>query len=137
MVPRQGSLTVGLEYEFRPYASARYISSNGTETSSWLSSSLFRVGAEYRILPWLALRGGMRGEGEVFQPEGNKFEGESATYTVYSAGFGVFHSGLQLNVAYEYSLMKYQDVWSTAISKNSERRHTITANVAYTIPEIW
>jgi opacity protein-like surface antigen len=131
------NLTVGLEYEFRPYASARYISSNGTETSSWLSSSLFRVGAEYRILPWLALRGGMRGEAEVFQPEGNKFEGEPATYTVYSTGFGVFHSGLQLNVAYEYSLMKYQDVWSTAISKNSERRHTITANVAYTIPEIW
>ena len=79
----------------------------------------------------------MRGEAEVFQPEGNKFEGDPVTYTVYSTGFGVFYSGLRLNVAYEYSLLKYQDVWSIAISKNSERRHTITANLAYTIPEIW
>ena len=128
---------MGLEYEFRSYASARYISSSGTETSPWLSSSVFRVGAEYRILSWLALRGGMRGEAEVFQPEGNKFEGEPASYTIYSTGLGIFHSGLQLNVAYEYLLLKYQDIWSSAISKNSERRHTITANVAYTIPEIW
>jgi opacity protein-like surface antigen len=73
LTPKE-NLTVGLEYEFRPYASARNINSSGTETSPWLSSSLFRVGAEYRILSWLALRGGMRGEAEVFQPEGNKLE---------------------------------------------------------------
>ncbi|MGH7453782.1 MAG: hypothetical protein ACRENG_20700, partial [bacterium] len=133
LAPRE-NLTLGLEYEFRPYKSVRYADSNGTETSPWLSASLFRVGAEYTIAPWLALRGGMRGEAEVFQPEGNHIEGEPVVYTVYSAGFGVFYSGLRLNVTYENSSMKYQDIWASAISKNSERHHTIVAQLSYEIP---
>jgi opacity protein-like surface antigen len=132
LAPKE-KLTIGLEYEFRPYKSVRYIDSNGEETSPWLSASLLRVGAEYMIAPWLALRGGMRGEAEVFEPEGNHLEGEPVTYTVYSAGFGVFYSGLRLNVAYENSMMKYQDIWASAISKNSDRRHAFLAQVIYEI----
>jgi opacity protein-like surface antigen len=133
LAPRK-NLSVGLEYEFRPYESVRYVDSNGTETSPWVSASLFRVGAEYMIAPWLALRGGMRGAAEVFEPEGNHLTGEPVTYTIYSAGFGVFYSGLRLNVTYENSLMKYQDIWASAISKNSERRHAIVAQVSYEMP---
>ncbi|MGH7597363.1 MAG: hypothetical protein ACREOI_13505 [bacterium] len=132
LAPR-GNLTLGLEYEFRPYESARYVDADGAETSSWLSASLFRIGAEYMIASWLALRGGMRGAAEVFQPEGNPIDGEPVTYTIYSAGFGVFYSGLRLNVAYENALMKYQDIWASAISKNNERRHTIVAQLSYEI----
>ncbi len=132
LAPRE-NLTLGLEYKFRPYESVKYVDLNDTETSPWLSASLFRVGAEYRIAPWLALRGGMRGEAEVFEPEGNYIDGEPVTYSVYSAGVGVIYSGLRLNVAYENSLMKYQDIWASAISKNSERRHTIVAQLTYEI----
>ncbi len=132
LTPRE-NLTMGLEYELRPYESVRYVDSDGVETSPWLSASLFRVGAEYRIAPWLALRGGMRGEAEPFEPEGNPIEGEPVTYAVYSAGFGVFYSGLRLNVTYENSSMKYQDIWASAISKNSERHHTIVAQLSYEI----
>jgi opacity protein-like surface antigen len=128
------NLTVGLEYEFRPYQSVRYVDSDGIETSPWLSSSLLHIGAEYMITQWLALRGGMRGEAEVFEPEGNHIIGEPVTYTVYSAGIGVFFSGLSLNVTYEYSLMKYEDIWASAISKNSESRHIIAAQLLYEIP---
>lgn len=128
------NLTVGLEYELRPYESVRYVDFAGMETSPWLSASLFRVGAEYMIAPWLALRGGMRGEAEVFEPEGNYIGGEPVTYTIYSAGFGVFYSGLHLNVTYEYSSMKYQDIWASAISKNSERRHIFLAQLSYSLP---
>lgn len=133
LAPRE-NLTVGLEYEFRPYESVRYVDSNNAETSPWLSASLFRAGTEYRIAPWLALRGGMRGEAEVFQPEGNYIDGDPVAYTVYSAGLGIFYSDLRLNVAYENSLMKYQDIWSSAISKNSERRHALVAQLSYEIP---
>lgn len=42
------NLTVGLEYEFRPYESVRYVDSDGAETSPWISASLFRIGVEYR-----------------------------------------------------------------------------------------
>jgi hypothetical protein len=131
--PRE-NLTLGLEYEIRPYASVRYTDSGGTEESPWLSASLLRVGIEYRLAPWLALRGGMRGESEVFEPEGNHIEGEPVTFTIYSAGVGIIFSGIRLNVAYENSLMKYQDIWGSAISKNSDRAHTIIANISYEIP---
>ncbi len=133
LTPRE-NLLVSLEYDFRPYGSVRYIDAAGTETSPWLKASLFRVGVEYRVAPWLALRGGMRGEAEVFEAEGSYITGEPVTYTVYSAGFGAFYSGLCLNVTYENSLMKYQDIWSTAISKNSDRRHVLLAQLTYEIP---
>lgn len=135
LAPRE-NLTVGLEYEFRPYESVRYVDSEDRETSPWLPASLFRIGAEYQITPWLVLRGGMRGDAEVFEPEGNYIEGEPVTYTTYSAGVGLFYSGLRFNVTYENSLMKYQDIWSSAISKNSERRQTIVAQLSYEIPWI-
>ncbi len=127
-------LTVGLGYEFRPYESVRYVDSDGVETSPWIPVSLFRIGVEYMAAPWLALRGGMRGEAEVFEPEGNQLIGEPVIYTVYSAGAGLFFSGARFNLAYEYALMKYEDTWASAISKNSEKRHTVVAQIAYEIP---
>jgi opacity protein-like surface antigen len=136
LTPRE-NLMVGLEYEYRPYGSVRYINSEGIETSPWLRASLFRAGVEYRLASWLALRGGMRGEAEVFQPKGNKIEGDPVTYTIYSAGFGLFYSGFRLNVTYENSVMKYQDIWSSAISKNSERRYTVFADLSYEVSRIW
>lgn len=132
LTPKE-NLAVGIEYELRPYEMGEYVDSQNTETNPWLSASLFRVGAEFRIAPWLALRGGMRGESEVFQPEGNYIEGEPVTYTIYSAGFGVYLSDFRLNVSYENSLMKYQDIWSSEISKNSERHHRIAAQLTYVI----
>lgn len=133
LAPRE-NLTIGIEYEFRPYASARYVDDSGDEAAPWLSSSLFRLGAEYRLLQWLALRGGMRGNATVFEPEGNHIAGEPVTYTVYSAGLGVFIDGLQVHLTYENSLLKYQDIWASAISKNSDRRHTLVAQLSYALP---
>jgi hypothetical protein len=131
--PRE-NLTLGLEYEFRPYESVRYIDANGVETSPWLSSSLYHVGVQYLIAPWFALRGGMRGQSEVFEPEGSKITGEPVTYTVYSAGIGGIFSGVHLDITYEYALIKYADTWSSAISKNSQKQHTIAAQLSYDIP---
>lgn len=133
LTPRE-NVMLGFEYEIRSYASAVYTSSGGMDTSSWLSSSIFHAGAEYTPKPWLALRVGIRGQAEVFEPEGNPIAGEPVTFSVYSAGFGLFHAGLRLNVAYEYSLMKYQDVWGSAVSKNSLKRNTIVADLSYELP---
>jgi opacity protein-like surface antigen len=133
LTPRE-NLTVGLEYEFRRYESVFYIDAQGLEDSPWLSPSLFRLGAEYRVTTHLALRGGMRGAAEVFEPEGSFIEGDPVTYTVYSAGVGVLFSGFHVNLAYENSLIKYQDIWSSAISGNSERRHVLVAQLTYEMP---
>ena len=134
--PRE-NLTIAIEYESRPFESVDYIEPNGETSSPWLSVSLFRVGMEFRATSWLALRGGMRGQAEVFEEEGNQLEGEPVSYTIYSAGFGLLYSGFRFNITYENSQMKYQDVWSTAISKNSETRHLVIAQISYEISQIW
>ena len=128
------NLIVGLEYEYRPYESVQYLDSDGTETSPWLASSIFHMGLQYMVTNWLALRGGLRGAAEVFEPEGNYIVGEPVTYTVYSVGLGGVFSGLRLDVTYEYSRMRYEDTWASAISKNSDQRHTVVSQLSYQIP---
>ncbi len=134
MLAPRDNLSFGLEYEVRPYKSLRYIAPSGEEAKPWLPASLVRVGAEYFITPWMALRAGVRGEAEVFEPEGNQLPGTPVTYEVYCAGIGIFFDQFQLNLCYENSLMKYQDVWSSAISKNSERRQTWAMQLSYELP---
>jgi opacity protein-like surface antigen len=135
IAPRE-NITIGMEYEHRPYGSVKYIDPDGTEANPWLGASLFRGGLEFRMKPWLALRGGMRGEAEVFESEGSQIIGEPVKYTIYSAGFGLALWGINLDMVYEYSNRKYEDTWASAISKNSEPRNTVVAQLSYRIPWI-
>ena len=133
--PRE-KLRIGLEYELRPYGSATFTSSEQEESSPWESASLFRVGTGYQLFPWLAVRGGIRGEADVFVPDGSAIEDEPATYRVFSVGFGLSGVGARLNFAYEYADFEYQDKWGSVVSLNADQRHTITANLSYTLPFI-
>jgi len=135
LMPRE-DLMLSMQYDIRPYESAGYKIA-GRETFPWLSSSAFGIGVEYRPIPWIQLRCGIRGKAEVFEPEGNPIPGESVTTSVYSAGFGVLYGGARLNVVYEYFLLKYQDVWGSAVSMNRTRSQGFTANLAYEIPWEW
>jgi hypothetical protein len=126
-------LLLGLEYEIRSYASAVHTQADGAQSSPWLSASVFHVGLQYGAFEWLTLRGGIRGQAEVFEPEGNFIGGEPVSYSIYSGGVGLTYAGIRLDVTYEYGLMKYQDVWGSAVSLNTERRHFIVANVSYDI----
>ena len=131
--PRE-KLKIGLEYELRPYASATFTSSTQGETSPWESSSLFRIGTEYQISSWLVLRGGIRGEADVFIPEGSPITDEPVSYSVYSAGFGVNFYGFRWNIAYENAHMKYNEIWGSALSRNWDRRHVMVTDISFTIP---
>ena len=136
LTPRE-NLRIGLEYEVRSYNSAIYKAADGTETSPWLSASVLHVGLEYIPAPWLALRAGLRGHSEVFEQDGNPIEGEPVISSVYSAGFGIVSSGLRVNFTYEYSPMKYEDIWGSAISKNSSTRNAVIIDVNYELPWEW
>jgi hypothetical protein len=131
--PRE-KLKIGLEYEFRPYASATFTSSTQDETSPWESASLFRIGTEYQISSWLVLRGGIRGEADVFIPEGSPITDEPVSYSVYSAGFGLNFYGLRWNIAYENAHMKYNEIWGSALTRNWDRRHVMVTDISFTIP---
>lgn len=130
--PREG-VRIGLEYEFRPYASAT-LTNNAQETSSpWPSSSLFRIGTEYDPASWLSIRGGIRGESEVFVPDGRSLDDAPVSYRVYSAGLGLRFGGVRWNVAYEHAGVKYSDIWGSAISRNTISRHTLVTEISFTV----
>lgn len=126
-------LRLGFEYEILPYASATYSGVVDSSFQPWLSASVVHVGLEYMPVPALALRAGMHGQSEVFEPDGNPIPGEPVTYSIYSAGCGLKLGPARLNVAYEYGKMKYQDIWGGAVSLNNTRRHTIVADLVVNV----
>lgn len=128
------NLLLGIEYEIRSYAPAVYRAPDGAQANPWLSSAEVHVGLQYAPVEWLMLRGGLREQTEVFEPEGNPLAGEPVSSSVYSAGAGIRCAGIRLNIAYEYVSMKYQDVWGSAVSFNADMRHAFVADVTYEIP---
>ncbi len=126
-------LMLGIQYEINPFASAEFISASGESSKPWLSSSSFRVGAEFLPAGWMALRVGFRDQAEIFEAEGNALSGEAVRFSVYSFGLGFSFAGAQLNLAYEYSHMKYQDMWQTNVNLNSRKSQSIVADISYVI----
>lgn len=131
------SLLLGLEYEIRSFASAVYTQANGVLSHPWLSASVFHLGVQYTPVEGLMLRAGLREQAEVFESEGSPIVGEPVSSSVYSAGVGVYLAGVRLNVTYEYQMLKYQDVWGSAVSFNSDKRHTLSADISYEIRSLW
>ncbi|HXF99289.1 MAG TPA: hypothetical protein VNL69_00825 [Bacteroidota bacterium] len=136
IIPEQ-HLMLGIEYEIRSFVSAVYTDATGLRSNPWRSATVFHFGAQYTPADWLTVRIGLRDQAEVFEPEGNPLVGEPVVSTVYAAGIGFRFSGLRLNVTYEFVKLKYEDVWGSAVSFNSDRRHTISADVAYELPSLW
>lgn len=127
-------MQIALEYEVRPYSDATYQTGAGPESNPWVSSGLFRVGISYELTSWLTIRSGIRGDADVFVPDGSAFEDDPVTWRVYSTGVGIHWAGLQWDVAYEFSDMVYEDIWGSAINNNQEKRHTLLTAISYTIP---
>jgi hypothetical protein len=128
------NITFGFEYGIRPYKSAEYTSAGGVKTTPWISANVTRIGVMFDPADWLTLRAGVRQQAEVFEPEGNPISGEPVGYTVYSAGCGIRFSGIRMNMAYEYSSMKFVDMWAGAVSINTKKTHAIIADVSYELP---
>ena len=103
-------------------------------TNPWLSASNVHFGVEYRPVLWLALRGGVTNYSEVYQPLTEAIRGDPVNYPVYSFGCGIKIADGTLNVAYEYSEMKYVDTSSNAASINQGYTNTIIASFSYQLP---
>lgn len=128
------NLTFGVEFEIRSYASAKYTNAGGAVTNPWLSSTVLHFGGEYMPATWISLRGGVYTYSEVFQPVTAGIRGEPVNYPVYSFGCGIKIADGVLNLAYEYSEMKYVDTWSNAASVNQSFTNNIVASFTYQLP---
>ena len=130
-VSLKDNLSLGFEYELRPFASAIYKDASGTKSNPWISASLIHVGVEYLPATWLSLRAGARSQAAVFQEAGAPIADQPINYTVYSAGFGIAYDAFRFNVAYEYSEMKYDDLWATNVNLNDQTVNTVIASISY------
>lgn len=129
-----GRLNLGIEYEMRPYADAVFEGAAGGETSPWQSASLFRIGTSYDLTSWLVVRGGIRGEADVFVPDGSAFADDPVAYRIFTTGVGLRIAGVQWDLTYEHADMNYQDIWGSALSDNRDQRHTLVTALSYTLP---
>jgi opacity protein-like surface antigen len=128
------NLSFGITYEVRSYASAEYSGTDGSVSTPWLSCSVLHIGGEYRAYPWLLIRAGVTNYAEVFQPVTSGIRGQPVSYPIYGVGATVKVAGATLNLAYEYSDMKYVDTWANAVSINREIKNSVVASLVYEIP---
>ncbi|MFA6541785.1 MAG: hypothetical protein WCT99_09305 [Bacteroidota bacterium] len=128
------NVLVGLEYELRPYSSAKFTNASGSTTHPWTAANIFHLGIEYTPVEWIFVRAGVHEQAEVFQPVGNPIKDEPIGYTAFTGGLGMRIENIQLNLSYEYAKMKYTDLWASAVSINTTTMQNIAANISYDIP---
>jgi opacity protein-like surface antigen len=128
----RSDMSVKLEYEYLPYSTARYTYTGGS-SEPWLDSYKFKTGFEYSPLPWLVLRGGYSKQCDVFASQNYYMPTEPISSEGYSCGFGVKYLNVQLDLAYEYTNISYEDMWTTNVNLNSNVRQALVATVSYAI----
>ncbi|HCA81905.1 MAG TPA: hypothetical protein DEP53_19410 [Bacteroidetes bacterium] len=124
---------LAFDYELRNLADVELTSTpGGTVSHPWVNSKgVTRIGAEYRLSTLLALRGGYREDVQAFSPDGSAIVDEPARGGVYSLGAGISLGNILIDAAYEYSVLKYQDLYQSNVNYNTRRQHQFMMEVAY------
>jgi opacity protein-like surface antigen len=125
--------TFAFDYEMRNLANAEWTSqTNGTATHPWVGSGAnWRLGAEYRVSDVLALRGGYHEDVQSFAPDGSAIVDKPASGEVYSLGAGIVIGNVFVDLAYEYSILKYQDIYQSNVNYNTREQHQFMMEIAY------
>lgn len=122
---------VAFDYDIRRLDAVDYTRNDGSVLRPWIAAPSFRMGAEYRANDWLALRGGYREVSQAFSPEGSAIIGDPAVMTVVTAGAGFSFYGVQIEAAYEYARLRYQDSWQSNVNYNSLTQHRVLLEFGY------
>jgi long-subunit fatty acid transport protein len=122
---------LAFDYELRYLADVE-LKSAGTTTHPWVNSKgAIRMGAEYRASKILAVRGGYREDVQAFSPDGSAIVDEPARGGVYALGAGLSFGNLLIDMAYEYSVLKYQDIYQSNVNYNMRQQHQFMVECAY------
>jgi long-subunit fatty acid transport protein len=123
--------TIACDYELRNLADVE-LASGGAVSHPWVNKSAsMRFGAEYRPNSMLAYRAGYREDIQAFSPDGSAIIGEPARGGVYSLGAGLSFGQTLINLAYEYSLLRYQDIYQSNVNSNKREQHQFMMEFAY------
>jgi long-subunit fatty acid transport protein len=125
--------TIAFDYELRHLADVELTSAaNSTASHPWANTKgALRLGAEYRASDLLALRGGYREDVQAFSPDGSAIINEPARGGIYSLGAGIAIGNILMDLAYEYSILKYQDVYQSNVNYNTREQHQFMVEFAY------
>ncbi len=125
--------TIAFDYELRNLGSVELTSSyTGTTTHPWSGNkAAMRLGIEYLASDLLALRGGFREDIQAFSPDGSAIIDEPARGGIYSFGAGINLGNIRIDCAYEYSLLKYQDIYQSNVNYNTREQHQFVMELAY------
>jgi len=124
--------TIAFDYELKRLADAELTtSSNSTVSHPWVNTKgAVRIGAEYRG-DLLALRGGYREDVQAFSPDGSAIINEPARGGIYSLGAGIDLGDIVLDLACEFSILKYQDIYQSNANYNTREQHQVMMEIAY------
>jgi long-subunit fatty acid transport protein len=125
--------TIAFDYELRHLADVELTSSSNSAASNpWANSKgAMRLGAEYCASELLALRGGYREDVQAFSPDGSAVVNDPARGGIYSLGAGIALGNLLIDLAYEYSILKYQDIYQSNVNYNTREQHQFMMEIAY------
>ena len=102
--------------------------------SPWVSGTEVHLGAEVQATRWLALRGGYHEDARAFAPAGAALQEEPARADVFGTGLGLQFGGVVLDLTYELSRLRYDDLWLSNGNENRLTTHTVLVEAAYTLP---
>jgi long-subunit fatty acid transport protein len=125
--------TIAFDYELRHLADVELTTaSSSTVQHPWANTKgAMRLGAEYRASNLLALRGGYREDVQAFSPDGSAVIDEPARGGIYSVGAGLALGNIFIDLAYEYSILKYQDIYQSNVNYNTREQHQFMMEFAY------
>jgi hypothetical protein len=98
----------------------------------WIGSTgEWRLGAEYRVADWIAVRAGYHEAAGSFAPDGAALVDQPVRSSVLATGAGLDLGAIGVDVAYEYRTLKYQDLYQSNINANATSGHRFLAEIAY------
>jgi hypothetical protein len=122
---------ISFDYGTSGFSDTEELLADGTTLKPWIGGNAFRLGTEFLPAGWLAIRAGFREEVQPFSPAGSAIIGEAAHASVTSAGAGVTIGMFIVDLAYEYSVLHYQDLWQSNINDNLYEQHRAFIEVGY------
>ncbi|ARA94926.1 hypothetical protein AWN76_018370 [Rhodothermaceae bacterium RA] len=118
-------------YDLRRSGATEYVPEGGTPSAPWFDGSALHLGTEFQVREGLALRGGYHSEPRGFAPAGAAFIDDPAKASVYAAGLGLSLGRIGVDLTYEYTRLRYEDLWISNENENRWMTHTILFETSY------
>jgi opacity protein-like surface antigen len=124
--------TIEFDYDVRNYSNVEFSDTTTALLTPWVDARAFHFGVEYQAADWLVLRAGYRQDVQPFTSANEAILEDPVRGSAYSVGCGLTVWSLQLNLAYEYLSLNYEDLWQSNINFNKNTQHQISFDVGYT-----